>query len=53
MPLIPALGRQRQADLSESEASLICRTNARTSRTVTQRCPVSKNIIIITIIINI
>jgi hypothetical protein len=35
MPLIPALGRQRQAD-SEFEASLVYRVSSRTART-TQR----------------
>ena len=40
-PLIPALGRQRQADLHEFEASLVYKSS-RTARTVTQRNPVSK-----------
>jgi hypothetical protein len=40
-PLIPALGRQRQAD-SEFEASLVYRVSSRTAR-ATQRNPVSKN----------
>jgi hypothetical protein len=31
-PLIPALGRQRQEDLSELQASLVCRVRARTAR---------------------
>jgi hypothetical protein len=39
-PLIPALGRQRQA-ISEFEASLVYRVSPRTSR-ATQRNPVSK-----------
>ena len=30
MPLIPALERQRQADLCEFEASLVCRVSFRT-----------------------
>ena len=41
MPLIPTFGRQRQADLSEFEASLVYRVSSRTSR-ATQRNPVSK-----------
>jgi len=40
MPLIPARGRQRQAD-SEFEASLLYRVSSRTAR-ATQRNPVSK-----------
>ena len=50
MPLIPALGRQRQEDLCEFEASLVYKASSRTARTVTQRNPVSKqtNTIIIT-----
>ena len=36
MPLIPALGRQRQADLHEFKASLDYRVSSRTSR-ATQR----------------
>jgi hypothetical protein len=39
MPLIPALGRQRQVDF---EASLVYRVSSRTAR-ATQRIPVSKN----------
>ena len=42
MPLIPTFGRQRQADLSEFEASLVYRVSSRTSRAI-QRNPVSKN----------
>ena len=42
MPVIPALGRQRQVDLFEFEASLVYRTSSRTVRAVTQRNPVSK-----------
>jgi hypothetical protein len=38
--LIPALGRQRQADLCESEVSLVCRSSSRTAR-ATQRNRVS------------
>ena len=41
-PLIPALRRQRQADLSVFEASLVHKMDSRTSRTVTQRNPVSQ-----------
>ena len=41
-PLIPALGRPRQADLCEFEASLVYRVSSRTARD-TQRNPVSKN----------
>jgi hypothetical protein len=40
MPLIPALGRQRQG-ISEFEASLVYRVSYRTAR-ATQRNPVSK-----------
>lgn len=36
MPLIPALGRQKQADLCEFEASLIYIESSRTTR-ATQR----------------
>jgi hypothetical protein len=32
MPLIPVLGRQRQADLYEFEASLVYRVSSRTAR---------------------
>jgi hypothetical protein len=39
-PLIPALGRQRQA-ISEFEASLVYRMSSRTAR-ATQKNPVSK-----------
>ena len=41
MPLIPALGRQRQANLYEFKANLVYRVNSRTTR-VTQRNPSSK-----------
>ena len=41
MPLIPALGRQRQVDFSV-EVSLVYRVSSRTARD-TQRNPVSKN----------
>jgi hypothetical protein len=40
-PLIPALGRQRQA-ISEFEASLVYKVSSRTARAI-QRNPVSKN----------
>ena len=39
MPLIPPLRRQRQADLCEFKASLVCRESFRTARAVTQRKP--------------
>jgi hypothetical protein len=32
MPLIPALGRQRQADLYKSEVNLVYRVSPRTAR---------------------
>ena len=32
MPLIPALGRQGQADLCESQASLVYRVSSRTEK---------------------
>jgi hypothetical protein len=41
MPLIPALGRQRQR-ISEFEASLVYRVSSRTAR-ATQRNPIWKN----------
>jgi hypothetical protein len=40
MPLIPALGKQRQAIFSEFEASLVYRVSSRTAR-ATQRNPVT------------
>jgi hypothetical protein len=40
--LIPVLRRQRQVELWEFEASLVCRVSSRTAR-ATQRNPVSKN----------
>ena len=39
MPLIPALGRQRQVDLCEFDASLVYRGSFSISRAVTQRKP--------------
>jgi hypothetical protein len=42
MPLIPALGRQRQADLCKFEASLVYRMSSGSAR-VTQRNPVEEN----------
>ena len=36
-PLIPALGRQRQGDLCEFKASLICRVSSRISQGYTKR----------------
>jgi hypothetical protein len=41
MPLNPALGRQRQADLYEYEASLVYRVDSRTAIT-TQKKPILK-----------
>ena len=41
MPLFPGLGRQRQADLCEFEASLVYRMSSRTART-TQRNQLKK-----------
>ena len=43
MLLIPALGKQRQTDHCEFQASLVYIESSRTTRTVTQRKPVSKN----------
>jgi hypothetical protein len=40
--LIPVLRRQRQVELWEFEASLVCRVSSRTAR-ATQRNPVLKN----------
>jgi len=42
MSLMPALWRQRQADLCKFEASLVYRVSSRTARD-TQRNPVLKN----------
>ena len=42
MPLIPALGRQRQVNLCGFEASLVYRMISRTGRTVTRKNPLSK-----------
>jgi hypothetical protein len=42
MPLVPALGRQRQVDLYKFEAKQVYRASSRTART-TQRNPVLKN----------
>ena len=41
MPLIPALGRKRQVDLSEFEASLVCKVSSKTAK-ATQRNPILK-----------
>lgn len=41
-PLTPALVRQREAGLSELEVSLVYKVSFKTTRTVTQRNPVSK-----------
>ena len=43
MPLVPALGRQRQADLYEFNASLVYRASSRRAKAVTQRSPILKN----------
>ena len=43
MPLIPTLGRQRQADLSVFKASLVYRVSSRTAR-ATQRNPIKRDI---------
>ena len=42
MLLISALRSKKQADLCEFEANLVYKVSFRTSRTVTQRNPVSK-----------
>ena len=42
MPLVPALRRQRQADIHKFEPSLLYRVNSRTAR-ATQRTPVSNS----------
>jgi hypothetical protein len=42
MLLIPALRRQRQEELCEFKTSLVYNTSFRTTRTITQRDPVSK-----------
>ena len=42
MPLIPAFGRQRQANLCELKASLGYKANSRTGSKATKRNPVSK-----------
>ena len=43
MLLILVLGRQRQADLSELEASLFYKPSFRIPRTLSHRKPVAKN----------
>ena len=43
MPLIPALGKQRQADLHEFKVSLVYRVSSRTENKATQRNHVLKN----------
>jgi hypothetical protein len=35
--LIPVLGKQRQQDLYEFEASLVCRTSSRTARAMKRK----------------
>jgi hypothetical protein len=42
MPLVPALGRQRQVDIHAFKPSLVYRVSSRTAR-ATQRNPVSIN----------
>ena len=42
MPLIPALGRQKQVDLSEFKTNLVYKTSSRTDSKATQRNLVSK-----------
>ena len=42
-PLIPALGRQRQADLCEFETTLVYRASTKTGSKAIQINPVSKN----------
>ena len=42
MPLVPALKRQRQADLYEFKVNLVYRMSSRRAR-ATQRNPVAKN----------
>ena len=43
MHLIPALGKQRQANLYEFKTSLVYRVCSRTTKAVAQRNPVSAN----------
>lgn len=43
MPLIPALGRQRQVDLYEFEVSLVYKVSYSSARAATWRNFVSKN----------
>ena len=38
MPLIPALGRQRQEDFYELGTSLVCRVNFRTAKATKKPC---------------
>ena len=42
-PLIPAVGRQKQEDFCEFEATLGYRMSSRTAKAVTKRNAVSKN----------
>ena len=44
MPLISALGKQKQADFCEIKASLVYRVSFRTGSKATQRNPVLKKI---------
>lgn len=43
MPLILALGKQREGDLYEFKASLVYRASSKRARAVIQRTPVSQN----------
>ena len=43
MPLIPALGSQKQTDWYEFETSLVYKVSSRTATAVSQRNPVLKN----------
>ena len=43
MPLIPALGKQRQVDLYEFKSSLVYKESSKTAWAVTQRNSVLKN----------
>ena len=43
LPLIPALGKQRQVDLYEFKSNLVYKESSKTARAVTQRNSVLKN----------
>ena len=51
MPLMPALGRQEQANVCEFEARLVYNTSSRLARILTQRHPVSKTKILETTLV--